>query len=327
MALAALAPPGQAQVADPDPAVLDPVVVTATRRAGRSFDAPAAVDRIDGATIRNGQPQVNLSESLVRVPGIVTLNRQNYAQDLQVSMRGFGARAAFGVRGVRLYQDDIPATMPDGQGQTGSFSLLSADSIEVLRGPASVLYGNAAGGVISLQTEEEAPPAHCHRRRRQLRRADAGAEGRRTCRRARLRPRRQPLRNHRLPRPFGGATQPGQRQAHARRRRRHADHAGRQPAGTAEDPGPAGPDACAVGGRPAPGGPGRGAIRHQQVHTPGTRRGEQRATAGTGDDPATHRLRRTACDTPESRASPAAPKPRPAASSISTGNSAASACG
>ncbi|MBK9606867.1 MAG: TonB-dependent receptor [Betaproteobacteria bacterium] len=160
MALAALAPPGQAQVADPDPAVLDPVVVTATRRAGRSFDAPAAVDRIDGATIRNGQPQVNLSESLVRVPGIVTLNRQNYAQDLQVSMRGFGARAAFGVRGVRLYQDDIPATMPDGQGQTGSFSLLSADSIEVLRGPASVLYGNAAGGVISVQTEEgKLPPS------------------------------------------------------------------------------------------------------------------------------------------------------------------------
>ncbi|MBK7472123.1 MAG: TonB-dependent receptor [Betaproteobacteria bacterium] len=160
MTLAALAPPGRAQVTDPDPVVLDPVIVTATRRTERSFDVPAAIDRIDGATIRNGQSQVNLSESLVRVPGIVTLNRQNYAQDLQVSVRGFGARAAFGVRGVRLYQDDIPATMPDGQGQTGSFSLLSADSIEVLRGPASVLYGNAAGGVVSLQTEEgKLPPS------------------------------------------------------------------------------------------------------------------------------------------------------------------------
>jgi iron complex outermembrane receptor protein len=133
---------------------LDPVVVTATRSEARAFDVPASVDTIDAATIRNAQPLVNLSETLVRVPGIVAHNRQNYAQDLQISSRGFGARSTFGVRGVRLYQDDIPATMPDGQGQTGSFSLLSARRIEVLRGPFSALYGNASGGVISVFTEE-----------------------------------------------------------------------------------------------------------------------------------------------------------------------------
>lgn len=149
-----LALPGSAQELVQAPVVLDPVVITATRKSERSFDVPAAIDRIGAETIQNGQPMVNLSEALARVPGIVTLNRQNYAQDLQVSSRGFGARAAFGVRGVRLYQDDIPATMPDGQGQTGSFSLLSADSIEVLRGPSSALYGNASGGVISVMTED-----------------------------------------------------------------------------------------------------------------------------------------------------------------------------
>ena len=143
-----------------DPVVLDPVVVTATRKAERSFDVAAGVDRIGAETIQNGQPMVNLSETLVRIPGIVALNRQNYAQDLQISSRGFGSRATFGVRGVRLYQDEIPATMPDGQGQTGSFSLLSADSIEVLRGPFSTLYGNAAGGVISVTTEDgKSPPS------------------------------------------------------------------------------------------------------------------------------------------------------------------------
>ena len=152
--------PDSAQAQVQDPVVLDPVVITATRRSERSFDVPAAIDRIGADTIQNGQPMVNLSETLVRVPGIVTLNRQNYAQDLQVSSRGFGARAAFGVRGVRLYQDDIPATMPDGQGQTGSFSLLSADSIEVLRGPFSTLYGNASGGVISVTSEDgKLPPS------------------------------------------------------------------------------------------------------------------------------------------------------------------------
>jgi iron complex outermembrane receptor protein len=137
-------------------ATLDPVTVTATRRAERSFDVPASVDVIDGAVIRDGQPAINLSEPLVRVPGVFAANRGNYAQDLQISSRGYGSRATFGVRGVRLYQDFIPATMPDGQGQTGSFSLLSAQRIEVLRGPFSTLYGNASGGVIAVITEDPA---------------------------------------------------------------------------------------------------------------------------------------------------------------------------
>src|SRR4029079_11808372 len=111
---------------------------------------------IDERTLHEGQPQINLSETLSRVPGVFAANRQNYAQDLQVSSRGFGARAPFGVRGVRIYQDGIPVTMPDGQAQTGSFSLLSAARIEVLRGPFSALYGNASGGVISIFTED--PP-------------------------------------------------------------------------------------------------------------------------------------------------------------------------
>jgi iron complex outermembrane recepter protein len=135
---------------------LDPIVVTATRSAERAFEVPASVDIIDAATLHDGQPQVNLSETLGRIPGVFAANRQNYAQDLQISSRGFGARAAFGVRGVRLYQDGIPVTMPDGQGQTGSFNLLSAQRVEILRGPFSALYGNASGGVISVFTEN--PP-------------------------------------------------------------------------------------------------------------------------------------------------------------------------
>ncbi|HEY2969982.1 MAG TPA: TonB-dependent receptor [Casimicrobiaceae bacterium] len=141
------------------PQRIDPLVVTATRTEERAFDLPVAIDSIDAAQIQRNQLQVNLSEALSRIPGIVVANRWNYAQDLQVSLRGFGARANFGVRGIRLYQDGIPATMPDGQGQTGSFSLVSAQRIEVLRGPFSTLYGNAAGGVISIFTEDGADPA------------------------------------------------------------------------------------------------------------------------------------------------------------------------
>ena len=132
----------------------DAVVVTATRAPQPSLEVPASVDRIEADELREGRAQVNLSESLGRVPGIVAQNRQNYAQDLQISSRGFGARSTFGVRGIRLIADGIPATMPDGQGQAATFSLGSAERIEVLRGPFSALYGNASGGVISIETRD-----------------------------------------------------------------------------------------------------------------------------------------------------------------------------
>ncbi len=135
---------GPASARAQDVVRIDPLVITATRIEERAFDLPVAIDSIGAARIQQGQLQINLSESLARVPGLVVQNRWNYAQDLQISSRGFGARASFGVRGIRLYQDGIPATMPDGQGQTGSFSLASAQRIEVLRGPFSTLYGNAA---------------------------------------------------------------------------------------------------------------------------------------------------------------------------------------
>jgi iron complex outermembrane recepter protein len=96
---------------------LTPIVVTATRIPQSSFDVPASVDRVSQEEIEKGQLEVNLSESLMTVAGVSAENRQNYAQDLQLSVRGFGARSSFGVRGVRLYSDGIPGTMPDGQGQ------------------------------------------------------------------------------------------------------------------------------------------------------------------------------------------------------------------
>jgi len=130
------------------------VVVSASRAEQRSFDAPASIQSVGREEIESGGPQVNLSESLKRVPGLTILNRQNYAQDLQLSIRGFGSRASFGIRGIRLIIDGIPATTPDGQAQGSSVSLTSTDRIEVLRGPLAQLYGNAAGGVVQAFTRE-----------------------------------------------------------------------------------------------------------------------------------------------------------------------------
>jgi iron complex outermembrane receptor protein len=137
-----------------DPGSTPVVVVSGSRIEHNSFDLAAAIDVVDAEQIRNSQLRVNVSESLNSVPGIVVQNRQNYAQDLQISSRGFGARSAFGVRGVRLLTDGIPASMPDGQGQAATFNLDMADRIEVLRGPFSALYGNHSGGVVQLFTRD-----------------------------------------------------------------------------------------------------------------------------------------------------------------------------
>ena len=133
---------------------LSEVVVTANREAQQSFDAPAAIQGVGRETIEAAGPQVNLSEAINRIPGITVLNRQNYAQDLQLSIRGSGSRSPFGIRGARLIVDGIPATMPDGQGQASTISLPSAQRIEVLRGPLAQLYGNAAGGVLQVFTAD-----------------------------------------------------------------------------------------------------------------------------------------------------------------------------
>lgn len=152
----ALTAPAAAQ--DPAaPALLPEVTVTGTRVERKSFDLPLSIDTINSRTIHEGRPQVNLSEALNAVPGIVVQNRQNYAQDLQISSRGFGARSSFGVRGLRLLSDGIPATMPDGQGQAATFNLDSAARIEVLRGPFASMYGNASGGVIQIFTADGPP--------------------------------------------------------------------------------------------------------------------------------------------------------------------------
>lgn len=130
------------------------IIVSGSRVEHSSFDFPAAVDVIGGERIRTGQMRVNASDALATVPGLVAQNRQNYAQDLQISSRGFGARSAFGVRGVKLVADGIPASMPDGQGQAATFNLDQAQRIEVLRGPFSAAYGNHSGGVVQLFTRE-----------------------------------------------------------------------------------------------------------------------------------------------------------------------------
>jgi len=137
----------------PDTDVLDEIVVSATRVETSVRDVARSISIVGKERIQNGTQQLGIDEALAGVPGLYMQNRYNFAQDLRISLRGFGARSSFGIRGIRIIVDGIPETLPDGQGGIDSIDIGSAQSIEVLRGPASSLYGNAAGGVIAITSE------------------------------------------------------------------------------------------------------------------------------------------------------------------------------
>ncbi|MEO7107663.1 MAG: TonB-dependent receptor plug domain-containing protein, partial [Rhodoferax sp.] len=140
--------------------ILPDITVTATRSELTPFDVPASVSVVELDQARaQGGPLASMSEVLGGIPGLQAKERQNQAQDIQISIRGYGARSSFGLRGIRLYVDGIPATMPDGQGQVSHVDLASAGAVEVLKGPFSALYGNSSGGVIQVFSEAGESPS------------------------------------------------------------------------------------------------------------------------------------------------------------------------
>lgn len=137
---------------------LDEIVVSATRIESSIRDTGRSISLVTKERIQNGTQQLGLDEALAGTPGLYMQNRYNFAQDLRISLRGFGARSSFGIRGIKIVVDGIPETLPDGQAGVDSIDMGSAQSIEILRGPSSSLYGNASGGVIAISTELDAPP-------------------------------------------------------------------------------------------------------------------------------------------------------------------------
>jgi iron complex outermembrane receptor protein len=133
---------------------IEEVTVMATRTRQPVGEVPMAVSVVEKSQIQRGRQQLGLDEALNRVPGVFSQNRYNFAQDLRLSIRGFGARANFGIRGLKIFADGIPATMADGQSGVDDIDLSSIERIEVTRGPSSSLYGASSGGVLNLYTED-----------------------------------------------------------------------------------------------------------------------------------------------------------------------------
>src|SRR5438876_8111947 len=135
------------------PFTLPPATVSVTRSETPLTKVPLAIHTVDRAQISRAKPTWGLDEALANVPGVFVANRYNFSQDQRISIRGFGARSAFALRGIKVLVDGIPQTLPDGQGQLTNVELGEIDRIEVLRGSASALYGNASGGVVSIWTK------------------------------------------------------------------------------------------------------------------------------------------------------------------------------
>jgi len=137
------------------PYTLPPTTVSVTRARLPLTKVPLSIHTIDRLQISRARPTWGLDEALATVPGVFVANRYNFSQDQRISIRGAGARSAFAVRGIKILVDGIPQTLPDGQGQLTNLELGEVDRIEVLRGSASALFGNASGGVISIWTNPQ----------------------------------------------------------------------------------------------------------------------------------------------------------------------------
>lgn len=137
---------------------LDSVTIKASRLGEKLTEVPFAISSIGKTPLQLGQPQLTINDALDQIPGVFALNATNFAQDLRVSIRGFGARSSFGIRGVQIIVDDLPETTPDGQGQVDNLDIGLLERLEVLRGPSSSLYGNASGGVLNFITQESTRP-------------------------------------------------------------------------------------------------------------------------------------------------------------------------
>ena len=131
---------------------LAPIEVQSLRLTTEVLTSPAAVDVTEARDIQQGRAKAQLDAALNRTPGVYANNGSNFAQNLRISIRGFGARSAFGVRGVKVLVDGIPETLADGQAQTDTIDLGAVERLEVIRGPFSALYGNATGGVVDITT-------------------------------------------------------------------------------------------------------------------------------------------------------------------------------
>ena len=146
--------PGRTGEAEADVQQLETIIVTSTRLPEEQSRQPVAVGSVGKNAIQAARQQLGLDESLASIPGLFFQSRYNFAQDPRISIRGFGARASFGIRGIRIYADGIPLTLPDGQSSIDTIDLGSAQRIEVIRGPFSSVYGAASGGVINITTED-----------------------------------------------------------------------------------------------------------------------------------------------------------------------------
>jgi iron complex outermembrane recepter protein len=136
---------------------LPEIKVTVTRTEEPLQRVPYAVGVLNRGDLQRGQNTLGVDEALNNLPGVVVSNRYNFSLDQRISIRGFGSRSNFGVRGLKILLDGIPQTLPDGQSQLTNIDFADIDRAEVLRGASSSLYGNASGGVISLETTRAAP--------------------------------------------------------------------------------------------------------------------------------------------------------------------------
>jgi iron complex outermembrane receptor protein len=130
---------------------LEEVTIVGTRTKEKIIDIPYSVFSVEKKELMFGK-KVSAKSVLADVPGLFLQSRYGNS-DLRVSIRGFGNRSNTGIRGVRILQDGIPESEPDGETVLDAVDFTSLGGVEVVKGNLSSLYANAPGGVIDFKTD------------------------------------------------------------------------------------------------------------------------------------------------------------------------------
>ncbi|MDA9258051.1 TonB-dependent receptor [Flavobacteriaceae bacterium] len=146
---------GFSQNSSNDSIKLKEVIVSITKIKENIKNSPFAISSKSFSKFQTSAKQFYLSEYIESIPGVFISNDNNFAQDSRISIRGFGSRANFGIRGIKLIVDGVPETTPDGQSQIDNLNLEIIEKIEIIRGTSSSLYGNSSAGVIKIQSISE----------------------------------------------------------------------------------------------------------------------------------------------------------------------------
>lgn len=131
--------------------ILDEVTVNAYQTQSSLRLIPGSLSILSGSAITAWDAN-SLATTINLLPG-VQMQNGTYATS-RIVIRGMGSRTPYNTNRIKFYLNDIPITSSDGVSNPEDIDLQMINRLEIVKGPASSLYGSGLGGAINMYTAE-----------------------------------------------------------------------------------------------------------------------------------------------------------------------------